>query len=351
MRNGCVKIHPAVVNMMDGDFDGDMLHLAIPVSEAGINDLRKMDAIEFICNHPSEFRPGKEFAKYREAEWSRDSAILKYQVEQIRRKSTNGMSISYKDLLDKNKEGYFTNTSVNRENLAQFSNGISQSNVFSIGNSNLVRGGTISDAVKDYRTIKSFVPKSGGLTNSLMALAISKFKDRVNIEGSTAMSLIHTIAHAKHILCQDGLSAKHGSNSMDNADKLFAGFYRTFVNVLETEKDYRNAMADVGLHTADIDAIIEIYWTNDPENINDMLKVLAPHYLLTRRSASFASLEDVVTNYKTDSSLQKDFIEQLIEPGEIYEPIEHTDNVRRCINKIPRQDTERREPLRISRKS
>lgn len=322
MKNYVIKLHPAVVHMFDGDFDGDTAHVAIPIQKKSREDLVKMDVLQFIINHPEEFRPGKEIAKYKDFEWAQSSAELKYQLELIRRRSTNGSSISYRDIVDMNKTGYFNGTKVDRKELSYFGRGLEEEEVSGLSNPQdpSIKGVSTRDAVRDYRTIKTLVPKSGGLSNSLMALALSKLMDKC-AEEPGAIEKLKKIAHAKHILCQDGLSAKHGTNKIVEADRLYGAFYDSKDNELTSEEDYVDCMRSFGLPAEDIEAVMDIYWTGEPVNINEVLVHIATHYVFTRRGANLGNFEDAVEIGTEEKSLQKEFLNRVIPIKEVSDEV------------------------------
>lgn len=310
VRNA-IRVHPAVTNMFDGDFDGDTCHIIIPTSEEAITDLPKMDVLAFITAHPREFNPGKEIKMYKREDWSMDPNTLAMQIDQVKNDSTNGKSISYEDLLDsKKQDSYFQGTKVNREELAHFSRGVSKDEV--IGKCPSINGSSTRDAVRAYRMIKGLTPKSGAISNSLMTLAISKTWNWVK---DKKLELIQKVAHAKHVLCQDGLSAKHGKNQTATAEVIYGAFYRSAFSKVETREEYKNCLTEFGIPEDDAEAVLEVFWKDPPVNINDQIKEVAPHYALTRRSAKPSSFEDCVEVEK-EENLQTQFLSELFKGGE-----------------------------------
>lgn len=333
-----MKVQKYQIKSWYGNRLGDTCHVAMPLNKKSHEDMVKMDAIQFICKYPSEFRPGKEISKYQNTDWAHDEAILKYQIEAIRRRSTNGKSISWHDLMDRNQPGYFDGTNVDRDKLAYLSLGITKDEMLGLKEADdpQVKNISIGDAVRDYRTIKTLVPRFGGLSNSLMVLAIARVKKQLE-EKPELMEVIRRVAHAKHILCQDGLSAKHATNQIKNSDKMHRAFYRTKFNDIETEEEYRQVMTDFGLPKEDIDAIMLIFWSENPENINQILRVLAPHYLATRRGATLDTFETIVDNCEQEVSLQRDFLEKLVPIQEVKSVEEHSTKSRRRRDKVFRK--------------
>lgn len=310
MQNCCIKVNPAIVHLFHGDFDGDTLSIVMPSSREALEDLPKADAMQCIMDNPADFKPGKEIGKYKKEQWSRDKAILMFQIRDIARRSTNGSSLSYEDLLDPTKACYFDGMKVNRERLTHIAKGLTKEEIFGQIPSEFSM--SIDESIRDHRIIKFFTPKSGALSNSLMTLVIGKFMDKIKKDPSL-ISIVHKIAEAKHILCQDAISAKHGVHKTREVTRLYDALYCSNTNSVKTEGDYRRLMEELDLPKAVIDAIIEVFWKDEPENINEMLRKLAPTYLLTRRGAKFNSIEDVLEHYDQEHSIQKEFVEYLIE--------------------------------------
>lgn len=307
LAKAAIKTNPAMIHIMSGDHDGDLLHVVLPTTKEGINDLIKMDIFQCIKENIVEFSPGKEIGKHAPEEWSNNPDVLAMQLDKIRRDSTNGQSISYHDLLGEPGTSYFDNTNVDREELAHFSHGITKEEVVDFTKDNVL-GTTTRDAVRAFRIIKGLTPKAGAVSNALMSLAIAKTWDW----GDRGTEIVRRVAHAKHIFCQDGLSAKHGSSTMEIANELFAGFYRSENNVLETREEYRASMLKFGLPEEDADAILEIFWNDPPVGVTEQLIELTPHYMATRRTAGVGLFQNMLQN-KNERSLHKTFLDKIME--------------------------------------
>jgi hypothetical protein len=318
MNSYSIRVHPGIINMMDGDFDGDVLNIVCPISKEAIEDLPKMDVLQFINRHPEEFNPSKEIAKYQDGEWSLNQDVLENQINKIKEESTNGKSISYHDLLDPEYPGsYFENTKVDRKELASFANGISEEKLLGMEETD-ISGATVEGAVESQRTIKGLTPKCGAIANNIMTLAIAKTWDW---DEKDKLRVLHSIARIKHILCQDGLSAKHGTNTIKGVDALFDAIYCTQKNQLETESEYVECITSFGIPEADAVLMASIFWMDigdKPVNINKQLSYYAPSYLMTRRFATPGHLEYCLIN-PAEKNLHVMFLEEMMRQDEMEE--------------------------------
>lgn len=295
-----IKINPAIVHLFDGDFDGDQAYVILPTHKYSQQDLINMDVYKFIRENPDHFRPGKEFKKYKPNSWNTNNYnSLNQQINNICKISTNGQSLSYHDCLDDGKsDGYFDGLNINKKELRIITNGISEielcSNESEFG---------ITNAIQSYKLIKQNVAQFGALTNAFIALAIYHTWD---FELKDRTKFLDLVAEFKHILCQDGLSAKHGNNKL-NADigKLVQdAFYNTPDNKFTKKEEYINLLRSINLSEEIINTVMGLFWQDDRiEGINRILNNIIPSYRITRRATDLGMLENM-TKIRDEKSIQ-----------------------------------------------
>lgn len=301
---GVVKINPVVHHLLDSDVDGDAWVIFLPLNKESQQDLIKMDVFNFICENSEHFKPGKEFKKYQpEQGWATNNFdILNMQIKHVAKQSTNGLSISYHDLVNDGKEdGYFNNTNVNREELKKIALGITQNDLMSDDDSF-----SISGAVRSYKLIKQNVAQFGALSNAFVALLINNTWD---IEPKLQQECLDKITMFKHILCQDGLSAKHGSNKL-NADTgkiLQDMFYNTPDNKLKTLEEYKMILKDINIPEDIIKLVMNSFWHEPITGINKILNDIVPTYRITRRNTDIGLLDNMC-NINNEKSIQAEMI-------------------------------------------
>lgn len=307
-----IKINPLVAHLMDADYDGDLIHIVFPLSEQAMKDLHDMDPLVYIDKYPEEFHPGKEAAKYG-GEWTSDANSIHVKTKSVRNVSTNGKSISYLDLMEENyTDSYFDGTKVNRKELAYFSKGVDLDEIISRKDPSDpdVKGFSVKDAIRSYRTIKSLVAKFGEFSNLLITIAIARTKPLVDSGKDNYREIVTMIARVKHILCQDGLSAKHGSNKVESADRIQKVFFSP--EETTTKKDYIECLTEFGVPDKEANAVTELVWNDPPISIREYAKSLCPSYFLTRPTANIDILDMLVDSYPNDNGLVKMFIESTI---------------------------------------
>lgn len=285
-----IKLNPAVVHLMDGDFDGDQVCIILPLSKESQQDLINMDVYKFIRENSDHFKPKKEFEKYKPESWDLDNFdILNHQINEVYKKSTNGQSISYHDLYDDEKnDGYFNNLNINKNELKKIANGIYEDELIN-GDENI----SISGAVRSYKLIKQNVAQFGALANAILTLTVYSTWDLPFKEKQKYLDLA---AKFKHILCQDGLSAKHGNNKLNskNSKILQDMFYRTPDNKLETKDEYKNVLLEIGLTEEIVNFVLNLFWREPLIGINKLLDNLSPTFRITRRGSDISLLDNMV---------------------------------------------------------
>ncbi len=290
------------------------MHVVLPTTKEAIHDLNSMTLLNFLSEHIDHFNPGKEIDKYKKMKWSSEPVILKNQINSIRKESTNGKSISYEDLINIDLPGsYFNGSKTDRNELKRISNGISKDEMFTTkyGGEKFdnLKGITATDAVRCYRVIKTLTPQSGAISNALMVITISKL-NTMDISKEEKQMILKKVAYTKHILCQDAVSAKHGISQVTAAERIYSMFYRLNSNSLEDKDDYIKALIEFGVPKECADITIDMYWEEPPRSITEILRDLAPHYLLTRRSAGPGSFEHCI-NCKDEKSMHFKFLTRL----------------------------------------
>jgi len=299
-----IKVNPAIVHLLDGDFDGDQMFAILPLNKDSQEDLIKMDVGKFISENPQHFRPGKELKKHKsEKGWATDNIKeLNQQIADIGKVSTNGQSLSYHDCInDGLEDGYLDNLNINREELKHITTGIYENDL--IGEDETYN---IIGAVKSYKLIKQNVAQFGALANAFMALAIHH---TWNLCDEDKKKYLDIVGEFKHILCQDGLSAKHGNNKLNstNGKLLQDMFYCTPDNKLKTREEYEQVLKDINLSEKVIKTILDLFWCEPLTGINKRLNEIVSTYRITRRGTDISLLENMI-NIKNEQSLQAKMI-------------------------------------------
>ena len=294
-----IKVNPAVVHLFDGDFDGDQAYVILPLTNKSQSDLVNMDVYNFIRSNPEHFRPGKEFKKFKPEKWATENLDkLNRQIADICKMYTNGQSLSYHDCLnDGRSDGYLDALGIDHEELVRITQGIYEDNLIKEDDQF-----GISGAVRSYKLIKQNVAQFGALSNAFLALAIHH---TWNIPQNEKLKYLDLVAQFKHILCQDGLSAKHGNNRLNaiTGKILQDMFYRTPENKLENLHEYKTILESINLPEKISDTILNLFWKDPIVGINKILNNIVPTFRITRRGTDISLLENM-TEQNNEKSIQ-----------------------------------------------
>lgn len=272
-------MNPLTVNLFDGDFDGDTVHVLMPSTAEGRADLPKM-AIEKLF--PIS-KPGKEFKGLQlPADGGHASLISSSAIAAFTEGPLLGFSCNWHDLIgDGQGTGYYKDTDKEQmDHFATWARGEHHS-LFE----------DQSQAMLDYRIIKGGVARAGGLSNSIQAMCLAKVWDDPDQE--KASEQMRLVGDLKHALCQAPLDAKHGGVSEENFQTLSTMFYNPPMAPFQTKEEYRTFMVDqMELPAESVDFVLDTFFgfSNPLKNINDVLQDVNPQFLLTRRQASTVQL-------------------------------------------------------------
>lgn len=266
-----VGINPLVVNLFDGDFDGDTVHLWMPLTPEAKKEVRE---ILPVSNLLSMSKPGKEFKGIvldpkNSAQQSRDIMHVFMEGELL------GKSCTWRDLIGEGKDtGYYSG--IKKAEFDQFASWARGEHGISFDKQ--------SEAMLDYRIIKVGVARAGGLSNSIQAMCLAyvwNWKDQD--KASTKMRLVGDL---KHALCQEMLDAKHGGKTEQHLETLAQMFYAPDSCEFTTAKEYKQFMIEnANLPEEPVNFVIDIFFKlcNPPQNINDVCKKVNPAFVMTRR--------------------------------------------------------------------
>ncbi len=290
-------INPLVVNLFDGDYDGDTVWLWMPISAPARADLQKLKVERLF---PLS-EPGKEL---KGVKLSEDPMKFSSEARDVFKVFTEGpylgRSCTWRDLVGRpGGTGYYDD--LTKEQRKEFS-------VWATGES-------IDDypshvqAMCDYRIIKGGVARAGGLSNSFMNLCLAfvwSWQDQEKAE-----KVMRTVADVKHTLCQEMLDAKHGEKDEDDLEVLSKMFYRSPDCPYDTKDEYKEFMKTAGLPEAGSNFIVDVFFSyaDPPENINHLLADVNPFFMLTRTQASIPMLDKFVElSKKKETSLHSMFM-------------------------------------------
>lgn len=295
-----IKLNPAIIHLFDGDYDGDQVYCILPINKESQYDLINMDIFTFIRNNPSHFRPGKEFKKYKPSNWATDDYDkLNQQINNVCKESTNGQSVSYHDCFDDGRnDGYFDKLNINIEELKRIACGIYIDELTSMESEF-----GITNAIQSYKLIKQNVAQFGALTNAFVALAIHH---TWNFDFNDKQKFLDIVTEFKHILCQDGLSAKHGNNRLNAkiGRTLQDMFYNSPNNILKTKEEYEKILKDINLSDEIIKTVMGLFWNEEKIiGVNFILNKCVPTYRITRRNTNIGLFEEMI-NIENENSIQ-----------------------------------------------
>lgn len=276
MRGSAIRLQPLVVGLLDADHDGDCMWTAALLTKEAYAELHKITPK--AAHVLPDIKPKKEF---RGEKLVADPLTISEQIRKMIKRKTTGLSLNWHDLVnDGQGTGYLTG-SVNPEELAAISNGVTKDQFVGIGEN--IKGRRLADAVNGYRTIKGGTAKMGGLANSIKQLAITTEWDSIGSERS--IDILRDVAVVKHILCQGQLASKH-SNALSGEETcrlLQAAFYQFQGNALESEEEVRGFLLDIGVPEKAAQTVTSLYFRHsDGKNINITMAELNPVFMLTR---------------------------------------------------------------------
>lgn len=281
-----VGMNPLVVNLFDGDFDGDTVHIWMPTNPGVRAEMSNILAVENMLPQSS---PSKEF---KGVQLDSDIQIANSTASKIREKfNFSGHSITWKDLVDTDGgTGYYASVDQSQfETMRQWARGeYPDSFKHDV------------DACMDYRIIKGGVARAGGLSNSIVTMCLTEAwkQHETDIEGAVAKMKL--VGDFKHALCQDMLDAKHGDTDEDQLAFISRMFYGPRFEY-QTRKEYKSVLMDM-INIPDketrrkaVEHVVDTYFNNCeagvPENINNVVARMNPHYVLTRKQAKIAHLQ------------------------------------------------------------
>ena len=272
-------MNPLVVNLFNGDFDGDTVHVLMPSTAEGRADLPKM-SIEKLF--PIS-KPGKELKGLSlPTDGGRASLVSSATLAAFTEGELLGFSCNWKDLVGKEGgTGYYNDT--DKAQMASFT-GWARGEHHSLFEDQ-------SEAMLDYRIIKGGEARAGGLSNSIQAMCLAKVWDDPDQE--KASEQMRLVGDLKHALCQAPLDAKHGGVSEENFQTLSTMFYNPPMAPFSTKEEYRAFMVEkMELPAKSVDFVLNTFFgfSNPLKNINEVLQDVNPQFVLTRRQASTVQL-------------------------------------------------------------
>jgi len=266
-----VGINPLIVNLFDGDFDGDTVHLWMPLTPEAKKEVREILPVSKLL---SMSEPGKEFKgvvlnPQNSAQQSRDIMNVFMEGELL------GKSCTWRDLIGEGEDtGYYSG--IKKSEFDQFASWAKGEHGISFDKQ--------SEAMLDYRIIKVGVARAGGLSNSIQAMCLAhvwSWKDQE--QASAKMRLVGDL---KHALCQEMLDAKHGGKTEQHLETLTQMFYAPDNCDFTTAEEYKEFMIEnANLPEEPVNFVVDVLFgfCNPPENINEVCKRVNPLFTMTRR--------------------------------------------------------------------
>jgi hypothetical protein len=304
-KSTVILINPVLLaSIWQGDHDGDCMHTFIPITKDGIKDISKM-TIDHLLEDYSFTRICKELRYFRDEDMPTSVDACNTLFRKLNYDSTNGASIGYKDVLGIENNSVLKTVldETSYQKLIEISNGLDQEMILPILDENYT-GYRTTDAVTGFRTIKQAVAKLHGAMNSAIALATAMYKGTNELR-----SILVDLSKIKRILAGQGLSAKHGTDnkSIDNKGEKIQQIFYTPVDSgwVDRSQVFTFLTSECGLPEKETNTLLDVIWTDPPENINARLRVICPFYMMTRRGASMRLMMSTISG---STSITEDFI-------------------------------------------
>ena len=267
-ENYVVALHPSIVHLFSGDFDGDNCWSIWPNTEEGKADLPLFTIEETAAT--VGFSPGKELSGIT---WTPKESMISVSMKVADRiGSTNGSSINYYDVMRYEGEdgtGFYNAASPrSKKVLTAFARGVSEDEAWHQHNVGMC----------SHRAIKDFTAKGGGLAASIIQLAYAVY------EPNEVPGILSSLGRFKHSIVQASLDSKNKAFDPSSYDKVYDMFHdQDTIDEAKPGHMYK-VLRKVRIDKGAARAATELMFTKLPRRtIRELQQEYTPLFYLTRR--------------------------------------------------------------------
>ena len=311
----------------------------MPATKEGQESIKCMTVDTLLSDPFTTVAKELRYASGRDDRLPNNILLANAEVQSMIQKSTDGRSVGWMDMINAESSSnpiIATLPEESRIRLSRVSRGLTMEEVAKES----------GDAVAGFKTIKVAVARQHGAANSIITLALarvlggnydrsrsinsgdiirgdgtiqySEIRDRVRsrredreddqsdnpgcdeiTQGrgvSTLQQILLDLAAAKRILTEEGLSAKHGTIWQDIDQRATQIqeilYYPERAGWVDRNQVYEFLTTQCRLPHQSANTILDTIWSDPPVNVNQVLREVAPTYMMTRRGAKLTLLDN-----------------------------------------------------------
>ena len=261
-RNHVFALHPAIVHIYSGDFDGDTMYAVFPSTDEGKADL-PLFTLERTVKEVG-FHPGKELTGIT---W-KGSTIATHTWVQDEISTTTGQSINHYDLLDQEgNTGFYANSS-KKDMIIKFSSGLTEEEAWEEHRVGMVA----------HRAIKDFTALGGGLSASLIQLAF------VAYDTEERQQVFNTMGKFKHAITQASLDGKNKVFDPTPYNTVYDMFHNPDIIKSTTRDAMIGALEHIKIDNYTATTVVSMMFDKfERKPINSLIKEFTPLFYCTRK--------------------------------------------------------------------